>query len=161
MQISLKNYIDDLSIFKGEVEPFTNDREHTLGSERPVDLFISWKKSNRIALIEIKWLGKSKSSDHNISSTHNNSRAVEGYKQLKDYFELAKSDYPNKIIKCYLVVIDGRRWNTNEQTVSITHSNGMYYSNSDIEFKDEFQYWATYPNMEEPIRMFVEPICSN
>ena len=106
MQNSLKNFIDDIRIFKGEVGQFEGDREHTLGSERPVDLLVKWEKSNRIALIEIKWLGKSKNNDDKITSTHTNSRVNEGYFQLKEYFELAKKDNPTKIIKCYLVVID-------------------------------------------------------
>lgn len=158
MQSSLKNFIDDIRIFKGEVGQFENDREHTLGSARPVDLIVKWEKSNRIALIEIKWLGKSKN-DGKITSTHANSRANEGYYQLKEYYELAKRDNPTKIIKCYLVVIDGRRWQTNENTTSISHSNGMHYATKELVIDNDKQYWKTFPNIEKPIRMFVEPIC--
>ncbi len=82
MQNSLKNFIDDIRIFKGEIGQFENDREHTLNAERPVDLIVKWEKSNRIALIEIKWLGKSKNEEGRITSTHTNSRANEGYQQL-------------------------------------------------------------------------------
>lgn len=159
MQSSLKNFIDDIRIFKGEVGQFENDREHTLGSERPIDLIVKWEKSNRIALIEIKWLGKSKNEEGKITSTHTNSRANEGYYQLKEYYELAKKDYPTKIIKCYLVVIDGRRWQTNENTTSISHSNGMHYATEKLMIDEDKQYWKTFPNIGKPIRMFVEPIC--
>lgn len=157
MQESLKNFIDDIRIFKGEIGQFENDREHTLGAERPVDLIVRWEKSNRIALIEIKWLGKSKNKDGKITSIHTNSRANEGYQQLKEYYELAKIDYPNKIIKCYLVVIDGRRWQTNENTNNISRLNGMYYEDKELEI--DKRYWEDYPEIEKPIRMFVEPIC--
>ncbi len=159
MQQSLKNFIDDIRIFKGEIGQFEGNREHTLGSERPVDLIVKWEKSNRIALIEIKWLGKSKDNNGSITSVHTNNRAVEGYEQLKDYYELAKKDYPTKIIKCYLVVIDGRRWQTNENTNSISRKNGMHYADKELEIDNDKQYWTLFPNIEKPIRMFVEPIC--
>ena len=159
MQESLKNFIDDIRIFKGVFGQYENDREHTLGAERPVDLIVRWEKSNRIALIEIKWLGKSKNEDGKITSIHTNSRANEGYQQLKEYYDLAKRDYPSKIIKCYLVVIDGRRWQTNESTNSISHTNGMHYKNIELEMDEDKKYWEIYPDIEKPIRMFVEPIC--
>jgi len=159
MHESLKNFLNDLEIFKGEIGQFEPAREHTLGALKPVDIIVTWGKSNRIALIEIKWLGKSKDGTGKITSTHTNSRANEGYFQLKNYFELAKRDYPNKIIKCYLVVIDGRRWQTNEYTQTISYNNGMHYCKKELEIDRDKKYWETYPNIEKPIRMFAEPIC--
>lgn len=158
LQKSLHNFIKDLQIFKGDVGQFDPTREHILGASKPVDIIVRWEKSNRIALIEIKWLGKSLH-DGQIKSNHNNSRANEGFKQLKEYFDLAKQDNPNKIIKCYLVVIDARRWNTNEHTVSISHLNGMHYKNTEITIDEDKNYHQTYKNIHAPIRMFVEPIC--
>ena len=159
MQESLHNFLKDMSIFKGEIGQLESTREHNLDASKPVDIIVRWEKSNRIALIEIKWLGKSLQ-DNEFKSTHSNARAVEGFVQLKDYFELAKKDYPYKIIKCYLVVIDGRRWQTNESTVSITRVNGLHYANQEIVFEDDKTFHKHYKNFAEPIRMFVEPICS-
>jgi hypothetical protein len=158
MQESLQNFLKDLSIFKGEIGQFEPTREHTLDARKPVDIIVRWEKSNRIALIEIKWLGKS---IHNgqIKSEHTNRRANEGFKQLKDYFDLAKRDNPNKFIKCYLVVIDARRWQTNVKTATISFTNGMYYAGKDIEIDDDKKYHSIYKNIHEPIRMFAEPIC--
>jgi hypothetical protein len=158
MQKSLQNFLKDLSIFKGEIGQFEPTREHTLDARKPVDIIVRWEKSNRIALIEIKWLGKS-IHDGNIKSEHNNDRANEGFEQLKDYFDLAKRDYPNKIIKCYLVVIDARRWRTNKETITISLKNGMYYEEKDIEIDEDKKYHLTYKNIHKPIRMFAEPIC--
>jgi hypothetical protein len=158
LQESLHNFIDDLKIIKGKLGQFEPSREHNLGASKPVDLVVRWEKSNRIALIEIKWLGKSIFKGK-IKSTHSNCRANQGYKQLKEYFDLAKRDYPNKIIKCYLVVIDGRRRNTNATTTSISHIKGMHYSQKEILIDVDKQYHLTYENFEKPIRMFVEPIC--
>ncbi len=159
MQESLKYFIDNIRIFKGEIGQFEEDREHNLNAERPVDLLIKWEKSNRIALVEIKWLGKSKNTEGEITTEYYNKQATDGYVQLKEYYELAKKDYPTKIIKCFLVVIDGRRWQTSSSTQTISRENGMHYDNSCLEIDTDKKYWETYPNFEEPIRMFTEPIC--
>jgi hypothetical protein len=158
MQESLQNFLKDLSIFKGEIGQFEPTREHNLDARKPVDIIVRWEKSNRIALIEIKWMGKSVYNGQ-IKSKHSNSRANKGFKQLKDYFDLAKHDNPNKLIKCYLVIIDARRWKTNAQTTIISFKNGMYYAEKDIEVDDDKKYHLIYKNIHEPIRMFVEPIC--
>lgn len=159
MQQSLKNFLDDLGVFKGEIGQFEQEREHTLNATKHVDIIVKWEKSNRIALIEIKWLGKSKVETGRRISPHTNIRANEGYSQLKGYFELAKRDYPNKIIKCYLVVIDGRRWQTNKHTQTISYNNGMHYCDKELKIDRDKRYWEIYPNIEKPIRMFAEPIC--
>jgi len=158
MQQSLQNFIKDLSIFKGDIGQFEPTREHNVDARKPVDIIVRWEKSNRIALIEIKWLGKS---IHNgkFKSEHLNSRANDGFLQLKEYFDLAKRDYPNKLIRCYLVVIDARRWQTNEQTTTISYQNGMHYANMEIELDDDKKFHLIYKNIRAPIRMFVEPIC--
>ena len=158
MQKSLHNFIKDLSIFKGNIGQFEPTREQNVNAQKPVDIIVHWEKSNRMAIIEIKWLGKSV---HNggFKSIHTNSRANDGFKQLKEYFDLAKSDYPHKLIKCYLVIIDARRWQTNEQTTTISFKNGMYYENTEIELNNDRKYHMTYKNIQAPIRMFAEPIC--
>lgn len=158
LQKSIHNFIKDMNIFKGEVGQFEPTREHNLDGAKPVDVIVRWEKSNRIALIEVKWLGKS-IFEGEIKSTYTNSRANDGFVQLKQYFDLAKRDNPNKIIKCYLVVIDARRWQTNPQTTKISFSNGKYYENVEISIDEDKQYHQIYKNIHQPIRMFVEPIC--
>jgi len=158
MQQSLQNFIKDLSIIKGDIGQFEPTREHNVDARKPVDIIVRWEKSNRIALIEIKWLGKS---IHNgkFKSEHLSSRVNDGFLQLKEYFDLAKRDYPNKLIKCYLVVIDARRWQTNEQTTTISYRNGMHYANMEIEIDDDKKFHLIHKSIRAPIRMFVEPIC--
>jgi hypothetical protein len=158
MQESLQNFLKDLSIFKGEIGQFEPTREHNLDARKPVDIIVRWEKSNRIALIEIKWMGKS-ICNGKIRSNHSNDRANEGFNQLKEYFDLAKHDYPNKLIKCYLVVIDARRWRTNTKTTAISFESGMYYAEKNIELDGDKKYHLVYKNIHEPMRMFVEPIC--
>lgn len=158
MQESLHNFIKDLNIFKGKIGQFDPTREHNLNASKPVDIIVRWEKSNRIALIEVKWLGKS-IYDGRFKSTYSNARANEGFVQLKEYYDLAKKDNPNKIIRCYLIVIDARRWHTNEQTSAISRTNGMYYEHKEIELDEDKKYHLVYKDIHKPIRMFVEPIC--
>lgn len=158
MQLSLHNFIKDISIFKGDLGQLDPTREHNLDGSKPVDIIVRWEKSNRIALIEVKWLGKS-ISEGVLKSKYYDARANEGFKQLKNYFELAKKDNPNKIIKCYLVVIDARRRNTNEGTTTVSVENGLYYETKEIELRADRMYHLAYKNLHKPLRMFVEPVC--
>jgi hypothetical protein len=136
------------------------DREHNLDASKPVDVFVNWKSSNRRALIEIKWLGESLSSDGSkISTSYTNSRATDGAVQIKEYLDLSERDAPNYIVKGYLVVIDGRRKNVTIDTVEISEADGLHYQDKELQFDDEHDYTKKIYNFEKPIRMFAKPIC--
>ncbi|MDR1583637.1 MAG: hypothetical protein LBS55_10355 [Prevotellaceae bacterium] len=152
MQISLKEFLS--SALRG-VEVI---REYNLGASKPVDIRVKWTEANKSALIELKWLGKSKS-DRNLT-TYTDSRADDGVLQLKQYIDMDNTDTPNIISKAYLVVIDGRRRNTNENTTIINSENGLYYENREINFSDEHKYFDRLKNFVKPIRMFAKPIIS-
>lgn len=153
MQISLKEFLN--SSLRG-VDVV---REYTLGASKPVDIRVHWKEANRSALIELKWLGKSKHSNDELSTTYTNVRAIEGIDQLKKYLDLASQDTPTCITKGYLAVIDGRRSRTNKDTTIIDSTNGLYYEDKELEIDEAKKYFNTMKNYEKPIRMFVEPIC--
>lgn len=136
-------------------------REHNTGASNPVDIKVHWREANRVALIEIKWLGKSKKPDGTISSINTNVRANEGAYQLKGYHDATRRDLPNTILRSYLVVIDGRRWWTSENTKSISKSKGLKYENEDLDLDDDRKYYKKHIDIEKPIRMFAEPICDN
>lgn len=154
MQKSLKDF---LSIYLRGVDAV---REYTLGARKPVDIRIYWKEANRAALIELKWLGKSKKDDGKSSTGYTNSRASEGIKQLKEYIDLDAQDTPTCITKGYLVVIDGRRNGTGTDTAEISHSDGLHYQDKELTFPDDIRYFETIKNFEKPIRMFAKPICN-
>lgn len=153
MQISLKEYLTSLL---REVDIV---REYNLGASKPVDIRVYFKEANRAALIELKWLGKSKGNDGEISTEYSNSRAVDGVQQLKDYLDLSNTDTPTCITKAYLVVIDGRRKGTAKDTTDINVDNGLYYQNVELEIPVDKQYHHRIKNFEKPIRIFCEPIC--
>jgi hypothetical protein len=153
MQKSLKEFLSNA--LRGiEIVP-----EHTLNASNQVDIRVKWREANKSALIELKWLGKSKKENGNIIA-YTDSRADEGAKQLKEYLDMDNTDTPHIISKAYLVVIDGRRKGTNENTITINSENGLFYENQEINFSDEHKYFERLKNFAKPIRMFAKPIIS-
>lgn len=154
LQVSLKEFLQ--TIIRGA----NVIREYNLGASKPVDVRVFWREANRSALIEVKWIGQSLKEDNSIGTKYSNSRANEGMKQIKEYIDLNSSDSPTIISKGYLMVIDGRRKKIGLNKVdNITRANGFHYENKELEINDDKKYWEKFPNIEKPIRMFVEPIC--
>lgn len=154
MQESLKEYLSS------RLRGVDVVREYTLATSKQVDIRVSWKEANRAALIEIKWLGKSKNSDNKIATEYTNSRALDGLEQLKEYIDYSQQDSPGCITKGYLVVIDGRRKGTVNKTRSINEENGLYYQGRELDIPEEKEYYNRIMSFEKPLRMFVWPICS-
>lgn len=150
MRNSLWQYLSN--VLGAEVRP-----EQIVDESHPCDIKVTWMKTNRLALIEIKWLGKSINSDGHISQNFTESRAREGAKQLADYLDANRTQTPTHQTKGYLVVIDGRRRNLSPGAASINQRYGYWYRDREIVFSPE--YHNERHDFEEPIRMFVEPIC--
>lgn len=154
MQISLKEFL------RTRIRGVNVVREYTLGASKPVDVRVYWREANRAALIELKWMGQSLSNTGTIGTPYSNVRANDGMSQIKEYIDLANSDSPTIITKGYLAVIDARRRNINSQKVSqICRTDGLYYQNDELSIDADKRYWEYFPNIEKPIRMFVEPKC--
>ncbi len=155
MQVSLTEFL------KNRIRGVNAVREYNLGASKPVDVRVFWREANRAALIEVKWLGQSlKKDNRSIGTSYSNSRANDGMSQIKEYIDLNSSDSPTVITKGYLVVIDGRRKNIKSSIkTSISRADGFHYQNEELNISDDKQYWTEFNNIEEPIRMFVEPIC--
>jgi len=154
MQISLSEFL------KSRIRGVNINREFNLGASKPVDIRVFWREANRAALIELKWLGHSLKDDGTLGTSYSNIRANDGMGQIKEYIDLNNRDNPTTITKGYLVVIDARRRNISKNKVStISREDGFYYKNKELEIDINKQYWKSYPNIEKPIRMFVEPIC--
>ncbi len=154
MQISLSEFL------KSRVRGINVDREFNLGASKPVDVRVYWREANRAALIELKWMGQSLKEDGTLGTKYSNKRVNDGMKQIKEYIDLNRSDNPTTITKGYLIVIDVRRRNISSLKVtSISRTDGYFYQNKELNIKDDKKYWESYPEIEKPIRMFVEPIC--
>ncbi len=152
MRDSLSQWLQTVLRNVAEVRP-----EQNVDESHPVDIKIIWSFSKHLALIEIKWLGKSIKADRNKFVTYTAVRAREGAKQLSDYLDKNRSQAPTHQTMGYLVVIDGRRRGLNLSSVSVNKVNGLYYRDKEINYDPE--YHRIRPDFAEPVRMFAEPVC--
>jgi len=154
IQLSLSEYL------KNRLRGVDVVREYNLNASKPVDVRVFWREANRAALIEVKLMGRSLKSNGEINTyEYGNNRVDDGMSQIKEYIDLVNQDSPNVINKGYLVVIDGRRNGINLKTNVISIENGMFFSDKELEITEKRRYYITHKNIEQPIRMFVEPIC--
>lgn len=130
--------------------------EQVVDESHPVDIKVTWMMSNRIALIEIKWLGKS-INDQNRTINYTDRRARDGATQLAQYLDANRTQVPTHQTVGYLVVIDARRRGLNPSSTSIDCIAGNYYSDREIEFNPEYQLLRR--DFKKPVRMFAEPKC--
>ena len=155
IQVSLSEFL------KSHLRGVDVSREFNLGASKPVDVRVYWREANRSALIEVKWLGRSLKENGNIGTSYTNTRVNDGMSQIKEYMDLSRRDNPDIISKGYLVLIDGRRRGINQSVVtSISREDGYHYSGSELNVHVSQQFWLTYPEISEFLRMFVEPICT-
>lgn len=131
--------------------------EQIVDESHPVDIKINWMFTTRLALIEIKWMGKSRK-DGKITADHGDSRANHGAKQLADYLDANRSQSPEHLTRGYLVVVDGRRKGLKSKSASITRKDGLHYDDVEISFGP--QYHKERDDFDEPLRLFCEPICT-
>jgi hypothetical protein len=158
IQDSLENFLKDSPNFRG-IDLEVN-REFNVDSNqpKPVDFRVTWLEANRMALVEVKWVGDSISANDNLKSRRDD-RVNEGLLQLKGYWDSARQDYPNKLMKAFLVVIDGRRRGVTKDSVEVTFANGFHYQNQKFKIRADRKYFEKIVGFEEPLRMFAEPIC--
>jgi hypothetical protein len=117
---------------------------------------VTWMLTNRLALIEVKWLGKSISASGK-TTMYSQARANSGAKQLASYLARNKQHAPSHITVGYLVIIDGRRRNVNATSRTVGYEDGMYFRHRDLTFTPPLD--ETRRDFASPIRMFAEPVC--
>ncbi|WP_126245014.1 hypothetical protein [Chitinophaga rhizosphaerae] len=135
--------------------------EQNVNDTEPVDIKITWGFSSHIALIEIKWLGKSieRTGGEKFNQIYTDSRAKSGAKQLADYLDQNKLNTSRNVTKGYLVVFDGRRWQTSITTTDLDRNNGYHFENKEVNFDPD--YTAQRSDFAKPTRFFMEPRISN
>lgn len=130
--------------------------EQNVNETEPVDIEINWSYQNRLAWIEIKWLGHSAPvGAAEWSTTYTESRAVSGAKQLADYLTAGAARTLSTPCKGYLVVFDGRRKALGAADEEIDSERGHHYRFRDISYPAEI---INRPDMMSPIRFFLAPI---
>jgi hypothetical protein len=130
--------------------------EQVVDESHPADIKVTWYMSNRLAFIEIKWLGAAKSTATTLTR-YSKGRALAGAKQLADYLDANASQAPTHQTRGYLVVLDGRRLKVKHSTSKLSYENGYGYENEEINYSPKFDQIRT--DFETPVRMFMEPIC--
>ncbi|HYF32494.1 MAG TPA: hypothetical protein VD993_15325 [Chitinophagaceae bacterium] len=149
---------DSLTQFlKGRVRNSEVRPEQIVDRTHPVDIKVTWSLAPHLALIEIKWLGKSlMQRGKSFKQIYNRQRALDGAKQLSDYLDENRRQAPVKTTKGYLVIYDGRRWGCNSTTTTVTRVNGLRYENDNIIYDPD--YHSIRSDFARPIRFFLEPI---
>ncbi len=129
-------------------------QEKIVDESHPVDMEVTWHFTKRVALIEIKWLGDSRTPTRNLTS-YRDARANEGARQLAEYLDAKATQSPTHERNGYLVVIDGRRRGVGPNTTAVSYSDAMWYAEKEIIYEPPFHIQRV--DFAEPIRMFAEP----
>ena len=129
--------------------------EQVVDESHPVDLKVIFTPTTREAIIEIKWLGKSRRG-RRVTASHTDRRARDGAKQLADYLDATKQAAPDRQSRGYYVIIDARRQNLKPNTITLSRADGMFFEQQEIRFNPE--YHRIRDDYDPPIRMFVEPV---
>ncbi len=131
--------------------------EQNVDETQPIDIKVTFDSPRHVALIEIKWLGKSRKEDGSMATPYYQHRAQEGADQLAAYLDANHPYDPENKTRGFLVVIDARRRGLNEQSTTVTTADGMFYANKEIDYDPA--HHITRNDFAPPLRMFVEPIC--
>ncbi|MGW4086915.1 hypothetical protein ACWEGS_28180 [Streptomyces sp. NPDC004822] len=130
--------------------------EQNVNETKPVDIKVTWTASNRVALIEIKWLGLSHDAVKQTRTPYAAGRARQGAQQLADYLDSYHTHDPDTEARGYLVVFDGRRKGVTSESTSVTYADGFHYANEEIDYPATL---LARPDFDTPVRLFCEPIC--
>ena len=130
-------------------------REHNVDDSHPVDIICRWRGTNHIALIEIKWIGKSLNENGEIGTSYSDARANKGASQLIGYIDANTDSFPRDVTIGYLVVYDLRRRNNNDiSRIKMSRSDANFYKDIEINFNPQFELTRT--NFKKPYRFFVK-----
>lgn len=129
--------------------------EQNVNETRPVDVKVTWGPFKRVALIEIKWLGRSaRAGEATATQRHSAQRARDGAQQLADYLDLYHAESAQEEARGYLTVFDGRRRGLRLPSTELSTDDAGYYRHEEIEYDAAL---LARPDFEVPIRFFCEP----
>ena len=163
MQFSLHEYLTSYPFDSRGISMESSREYNTIGDmthPKPVDIKLVWREANRVAIIEIKFMGTVKPDSGGKPYTHDNPRANVGIMDIKEYHDAASVDSPTTILKSYLIVIDCRRNNLDEAQKTINVADGMFFKDIEIAIDADKKFHETIQGFEKPIKMFAEPVCS-
>ncbi len=133
----------------------TVKREHNVDDSHPVDIIVTWQGTCHIALIEIKWVGKSLNDEGEIGVEYAERRANKGASQLVNYIDNNGDTYPHHVTVGYLAVFDLRRKENNDPSaVKISHENANYFKEREISYNPQYETIRT--DFKKPYRFFIK-----
>jgi hypothetical protein len=132
--------------------------EQNVDESHPVDIKVTWSLTNRLALIEIKWLGDSANAEGTAAPTvYRDARANEGATQLAEYLDENLVRAPEHLTRGYLVVFDARRRGVTPFGCEVAPEDARYYQNLEIAFDPRQE--ESRGDFHLPFRFFLEPAC--
>jgi hypothetical protein len=162
------------SLMRDSLMQFLNNRmggdhdvwpEQKVNERHPVDIRVQPRfQTNRLMLIEIKWMGDCANSEGRVTWQPRDARAQEGATQLAEYLDEQRRTAPSHVIQGYYVIIDARRRNLPENAVNpgtITQADGLYYEGRDVAFDPAPHLTRNPADFDPPYRMFARPVCSD
>lgn len=156
LQRSLHRFLRDTVRSHQHVE---SRREQPVEGKRPPDIKITWSQSNRIAYLEVKWMGASVSDGAtHISTAYGDTDAREGAKQLADYLDANKTEAATHQTLGYLVVFDARRRNLSFATTALSAADALHFQMRDVPYDPA--YHELRHDFAEPLRFFMMPTSS-
>lgn len=133
--------------------------EQNVDESHPVDIRIQPRlSSNRLMLVEIKWLGDSSRPDGHVTVRYRGTRAQAGANQLAQYLDSQRRSAPRRIVHGYYVVVDGRRRSLEEGAAHISRVDGYHYEDMDLQFDPA--HHEVRDDFDPPYRMFARPLCT-
>lgn len=127
-----------------------------VNATRPVDIRVTWVGSNRVALIEVKWLGASGTpGGQRFTKTWSESRAQDGARQLADYLDIFHGEQPHLEARGYLAVFDGRRRRLKITSVALEPADAFAFRTAAVTYDQKI---LDRSDFAPPFRFYCEPI---
>jgi hypothetical protein len=145
----------ELTLQDATVKPEQNTDE-----TKPVDIRVTWFASGAIALLEVKWLGKSTAKSSGGTgeqkyTEYGGSRAQDGADQLADYLDREVRHSDATVPRGYLVVFDARRKGTKGRGDRLSAADAMAFSNEPLSFNPD--HAKSRQDFAPPVRFFLNP----
>lgn len=152
MQRSLWRYLRN--VLRGAQRVREVDREQPVEGRKPPDIKITFSESNRIALIEVKWMGASVNEKGTaISGFRPDERSAnDGAEQLANYLDANLRRASKHQTMGYLVVFDGRRQNVTFSG-GLTRQQALFYELRDVTYVPDLA--AQRNDFAVPLRFFM------
>lgn len=132
--------------------------EQNVDETHPVDIKVTWSMSNRIAIIEVKWLGFSiHKTEPRVGTSYSEGRARDGARQLANYLESNQERVPMHITRGYLVVFDARRGGVTEDRLeqTLTWDDAYAFVTREIEYDPKYE--EVRRDFAPPTRFYLQP----